>query len=145
MSIITERDRTTMKEMALVAGARSSGGSYDMVCWHVKGSRVLAAGNRLNRAAHPQWKGYPRDCGTHAELALWWRAKTTRWSLRGGTVYITGVKARNDRVMTTTKPCEYCVAVLAEAKVGWVVYWFRGKLQKKKATELVAELNSVLS
>lgn len=120
---ITKTDLVTLNKLTEMSLDHISGGSYNMVAKWVKGSRSTYGYNKLDRRASTMDNAYPDVCGVHAELDLFYRMPT----IKGGTVYIAGSRARTHTLMPNTSPCLYCKALLAETYVRYVVFFDSGK------------------
>lgn len=124
------------KYWTLVATTRNhnSGGSYSMIAMWSKGSRIAVGKNRLDRLANTLDNGYPEISGVHAELDLW---RLNTGGLKGGTVYIAGTLSGTKSAMTNTRPCRYCVPILAQLGVRHVVFMLNSEVTKCRVTDLV--------
>lgn len=107
-----------------------SGCSYEMAAMWVKGSRYIVGKNRLTSPAHLKHPHYPKIHGRHCETHVVLLAPER---LRGGTLYITGVRSsRNRNQMLTTKPCKHCMKViLTDTDIRTLVYWHEGEMVKE--------------
>lgn len=105
-----------------------------MMAYYVKGATRTVGRNSLYRNASTLADHYPDICGVHAELDLW---RMCGRMMRGGTLYVAGRKAKNGSIMGTTKPCEYCAALLSQTRLNFVVFLDQGEFVKCKPKDLV--------
>lgn len=134
--MVTTQDLNLIERAQMLAAGHKSGGSYNMVALHTKGSNFVWGKNKLTRNARHLHKGYPEICGLHAELDLWRVARSHGLTLQGGTIYIGGTRNRSGKRMTTTRPCEYCAALLVESRVRSAVFLQDGEIMKQMVIEL---------
>lgn len=134
MHKLTNRDIQNLTKAIDLALDHNSGGSYNMIALWVKGSNVVVGNNILKRPAYPQNDTYPEICGFHAELDLYKKMGNT---MRGGTVYVGGRKARSNSIMINTKPCIYCANLLHETNTNWVVYIYNNQFTKTRIENLI--------
>lgn len=98
-----------------------------------KGKWIEVGNNELFRPANTIMADYPDICGVHAELDLCFSMTEGNYdNMRGGTVYVLGKKASSGNLMSTTKPCIYCAAVLRLTRVRYLVYFDQGRMVKVK-------------
>lgn len=106
-----------------------------MVALWVKGKRRIYGCNMLNDPGHLKSDLYPKIAGRHAELHVSILAKcmgSLGQELRGGTLYIAGVRSTRSRnVMSNTSPCKYCRELLTDTKIKYLVYFVDGQLVKE--------------
>jgi deoxycytidylate deaminase len=126
-----------LENLCRSASDHNSGGSYDMLAMWVKGSKWIQGRNRLDRPAYTIDPSYPEVCGVHAELDLWHKAD----SLNGGTVYIAGRRNNSGTIMTNTRPCIYCSAILIETGVRYAVFYVDGEPRKMRVSNLLKGIN----
>lgn len=119
-----------MSTLAVQLENHKSGCSYEMAAVYIKGKRRIIGKNRLTSPAHLKHDIYPYMAGQHAELNVVIRA-TSR--LRGGTLYITGVRASRSRnQMLNTRPCKYCMHVLlTSTDINAIVFFQDGIMVKE--------------
>lgn len=104
-----------------------------MLACHVKGSRFATGKNELKRSGSTMDSSFVNPLvGVHAELCLY-----ANNSIRGGTVFIVGVRSKSGTPLSTTRPCNYCAAILDAAKVRFVVYMQDGIATKCSPTFLL--------
>lgn len=131
MSDLTNRDSIAVRNLLARAFFHSSGGSYDMVAMFVKGKRRVIGYNRLNDPASVHCDGYKAINGRHAELNVKELCERAGIDMRGGTLYIVGVRGVNQ--MLNTAPCEMCRGWLNDTKIKRFVYFNEGQLIKEVA------------
>lgn len=131
---LSGRELRTLGQLQSLAHDHCSGGGFEMAAMLVKGKRRHYGFNRLNRKATTIDSNYPEPCGEHAELALYRRHKD---SLKNSTVYVAGSHCKNDNPLDTTRPCEYCTAILDASEVRFVIYFQDGVATKVKPKELL--------
>lgn len=131
---LTNRDWFHMTKTLDEVTDHNSGSSYNMLARYVKGQKLHTGRNNLYKPARNVAGHYPDICGTHAELDLW---RICGKMLSGGTLYVAGRRAKNNSIMGTTKPCEYCSTLLYQTRLNWVVFLDDGKFVKTKPKELI--------
>lgn len=91
-------------------------------CW-IKGKRRIIGRNRLTDPARLKRSYYTEIHGRHCELHVVLKSQWLGQSLKGGTLYVTGVRSKNGRLMSTTEPCRHCRKLIAETQIKYLVYW----------------------
>lgn len=128
---LTKRDLREIQ--SLLEEVETSGCAYDMAASWVKGKKRIVGVNRLSDPAMLKHKDYSVFHGRHAELHVYIQGfKSLGFPLKGGTLYITGVRATNSNLMNNTAPCDRCRKIITEeTKIKYLVYWLDGKLVKE--------------
>lgn len=119
-----------MSSLTLQLEDHRSGCSYEMAAVYIKGKRRIIGKNRLTNPAHLKHEIYPKIAGMHAELAAVLQSTT---HLKGGTLYVTGVRATRSRnQMLNTRPCKYCMHVLlTSTDINSIVFFKDGIMVKE--------------
>ena len=104
-----------------------------MAAAYVKGKRFVVGRNQNRIPGHLKHADYPVWMGFHCESALLQACNYIDLDISGGTLYIVGVKKKNNIAIDTTRPCQFCSRVIVRhMNPRFIVFFYESRLIKMR-------------